>query len=336
MTTTSVGAAEPVRWGVLGAANIAVKALLPAIRQSANGRVVAIASRDGARAQHVAEQYPGARAFDSYDALLEDADVEAVYIPLPNALHAEWTERAAAAGKHVLCEKPFGTTAGEVRRMIEVCRQAGVLLMEAFMYRFHPQVQWALDQLAEGVIGDIRLVRSAFAFDIRNRPADIRLKAALAGGSLMDVGCYPLNFALAVFDLARPAAIAARVDVPPASEVERTLAAVLDFGAGRMAIIDSSFEQPWHQSVEVVGESGRLMLERPFQPGRQETFVRIERGDETRERRFAPVDQYQLEVEHFGACVRAGTAPALSTEGSLRQAEVVEAIYQAAGYHWPR
>lgn len=325
----------PLRWGVLSTANIGVKMVIPAIVAARNGQLVAIASRDKAQAEHVSGGNIAIHAYGSYEALLNDPEVEAVYIPLPNGLHLEWTVRAAEHGKHVLSEKPLGVTADEVRRMRDACRAAGVLLMEAFMYRFHPQIRWALDQIAAGAIGEPRVVRSAFAFDIRSRPNDIRLKADLAGGSLMDVGCYPLSFSRAVFGGA-PKEIAARVSVPAGSEVERTVAAVLDYGEGRMALIDCSFEQPPHQFAEVVGTQGRLILPRPFTPGRAEAIVRIERGNESVERRFAAVDHYQLEVEHFGDCVREGTPPYLTLDDSIEQAEVIEAIYRAGDYQWPR
>src|SRR5579859_63597 len=324
----------PVRWGVLGTANIGVKAVLPAIRASSNGVVAAIASRDMARAERVADLFPGARPYATYEALLDDPAVDAVYIPLPNGLHAEWTMRAAAAGKHVLCEKPLGATEDEVRRMITASQQAGVLLMEAFMYRFHPQIRYALEEISQGAIGPVRLARGAFAFDIRSRPDDIRLRADLAGGSLMDVGCYPLNFCRAVFGRA-PRDVAARVDVPSGSEVERTVAAVLDFGGGRLGMLESSFELPWHQHMEILGETGRLLLPRPSTPGLNETIVRIEREDDTIEHRFAAIDQYQLQVEHFADCVLTGAAPLLPLGDALEQAESVEAIYRAASFQWP-
>src|SRR5579885_709344 len=220
--------AAAVRWGVLSTAKIGLNATIPGIQKSRNGRLAAIASRDLARAEAVAAREPGAKVYGSYDALLEDPEIEAVYIPLPNALHVEWTIRAAEHGKHVLCEKPLAPTAADVRRMIDACDRAGVLLMEAFMYRFHPQIRWALEQLRQGRIGDVRLVRSAFHFDISARPQDIRLQAALAGGSLMDIGCYPLNFARAVFGGA-PVGAAAQVVVTPGAEVETRMGGVLDF-----------------------------------------------------------------------------------------------------------
>ena len=327
--------AAAVRWGVLSTAKIGLNATIPGIQKSRNGRLAAIASRDIARAEAVAAREPGAKVYGNYEALLDDPDIEAVYIPLPNALHAEWAIRAAEHGKHVLCEKPLAPTAAEVRRVIDACDRAGVLLMEAFMYRFHPQIRWALEQIRQGRIGDVRLVRSAFHFDISARPQDIRLQAALAGGSLMDIGCYPLNFSRAVFGGA-PAGAAAQVVVTPGAEVETRMGAVLDFGAGRMSMIDSSFQLPRQFFAEVWGERGRVLIPSPFTPGIAETVVRIEVGDEATERRFAAVDQYQLEVEHFAECIRNGQPVALPPADALEQAEAIEMIYRAAGYPWPR
>src|SRR5579862_915431 len=187
MTEPSIPKATdaPVRWGVLSTANIGLKAVIPAIQASRNGWLVAIASRDLASAERVARREPGVRAYGSYEALLDDPNVDAVYIPLPNSLHMEWTIRAAQAGKHVLCEKPLGVTADEARQMFAACDQAGVLLMEAFMYRFHPQILWAQEQIATGRIGAPQVARASFVFDISHNPENIRLQGALAGGSLM-------------------------------------------------------------------------------------------------------------------------------------------------------
>ena len=334
MVDTNKNQGDSVRWGVLSTAKIGVRAALPAIAEATNARLVAVASRDEARARALAADYPGVRALGSYEALLADDAVEAVYIPLPNGMHVEWTIRALEAGKHVLCEKPLGVTADEVRRIRAASERTGRLVMEAFMYRFHPQIRWTLEQLAAGRIGAVRLVRSAFVFDLHNRQSDIRLKGALGGGSLMDVGCYPLNFCRAVFG-GPPREIAARVVVPPGSEVELALGAALDFGDGRLGMIDASFMLPREFFAEVVGERGRIFLPGPYTPGRAETVVRVSVGDETVERHFAGIDQYTLEVESFSACIRQGTAPFISLEDSLEQAESIERIYDAAGYTPP-
>lgn len=326
----------PVRWGVLSTANIGVKAVIPAIQAASNGRLLAVASRDQARAQALATQLgPGVRAYGSYEALLAEPEIEAVYIPLPNSQHAEWSIRAAQAGKHVLCEKPLALTAVEARRIADACRAAGVLLLEAFMYRFHPQTRWVQEQLAAGRIGPVRLVRGNFAFDIRARPGDVRLQASLGGGSLMDVGCYPLNYSRMVFGGAPRQAIA-RVVAPAGSEVEQTVTAVLDYGDDRLALIDCSFQQPPHQRAEIIGDAGRIVVETPFTPGRGDAIARLILDDETLERRIPGVDQYRLQVEHFATCIRHGSPLAIPPADAEENAAAIEMIYQAAGYTWPR
>lgn len=324
-----------MRWGVISSANIGVKAVIPAIQASRNGRLVAIGSRDLARAERVALRERGVRAYGSYEAVIEDPDVDAVYIPLPNARHMEWTIRALRAGKHVLCEKPLGLTADETRQMFDASEQSGVLLMEAFMYRFHPQIAWAREQVAAGRIGPVRLIRSAFVFDIRSNPENIRLSASLGGGSLMDVGCYPLSLCRVFFDGAPLRAVALTTESASA-EVELGACAALDFGEGRRALIDSSFELPWRQFAEIIGEQGRITIPFPFTPGRVETAVRVDVGSEAWERRFPAVDQYQLQVEHFADCVQQSLPPALTRADAIAQAEAIEMIYAAAGYRWPR
>ena len=322
------------RWGVISTANIGVKAVIPAIQASRNGRLVAIGSRDLARAERVALRERGARAWGSYEGVIEDSEVDAVYIPLPNAQHREWTIRALRAGKHVLCEKPLGLTAAEAREMFDASAQSGALLMEAFMYRFHPQIAWAREQVAAGRIGPVRLIRSAFVFDIRSNPDNIRLKASLGGGSLMDVGCYPLSLCRIFFEGA-PERAQALTTQPAGAEVELGVAAALDFGDGRRALIDSSFELPWRQFAEVIGEQGRISIPFPFTPGRVETAMRVDVGSEAWEHRFPAVDQYQLQVEHFADCIQRGEAPAISRDDSLAQAQAIELIYASAGYRWP-
>ena len=340
MNDTQQAGQEPVRWGILSTANIGIKALIPAILAANNSRLVAIASRDHVRASTVATRLrPQPRVYGSYEALLDDPDVEAVYIPLPNSQHAEWTLAAAAHGKHVLCEKPLALTAAQAREMSTACRAANVVLLEAFMYRFHPQTRWVAEQVRAGRVGAVRLVRGAFSFDIRPRAKtaqdNIRLQGALGGGSLMDVGCYPLNFARMIFGRA-PRDAVARVAVPAGSEVEHTTAALLDFGDGRLGIIDCSFEQPPNQYVEVVGDRGRIVLERPFTPGMSDTVVSVFTDEERVERRILGVDQYRLQVEHFARCVRDGTALDVSPEDAEENMAAIEMIYRAAGYAWPR
>ncbi|GAC1380769.1 MAG: Gfo/Idh/MocA family oxidoreductase [Ktedonobacteraceae bacterium] len=325
----------PVRWGMLSAANIGVKRVAPAIQASSNGRLVAIGSRNPQRAQELFDFAPDAILYGDYDSVINDPEIEAIYNPLPNSLHAEWTIKALRAGKHVLCEKPLAVTAEQGVSMVQAARDSGMLLMEAFMYRFHPQTLWALEQIASGRIGEVKLVRSSFSFNISSRPQDIRLQSTLAGGSLMDVGCYPINLCRAVYGHT-PVSVGARVYTPTSGEVERYASAVLDFDNGRFGLIDCSFELPTRQVAEIIGEAGTITIPLPFTPGHIEAMVILSIEGQTIHQRFAPIDQYRLEVEHVATCIRYGHQLHLSLEESIENLATIEAIYQSAGYSWPK
>ncbi|GCE12199.1 Gfo/Idh/MocA family protein [Tengunoibacter tsumagoiensis] len=325
---------HPVRWGILSSANIGVRAVAPAIQASHNGRLLAVGSRDP---RHAAELYafaPNVRIYDGYEQIIADPDIEAVYIPLPNALHAEWAIKAMEAGKHVLCEKPLAVTAEEGAQMVAVAQEQNVLLMEAFMYRFHPQIIWVVEQIRKGLIGDIHLVRASFSFDLRTHPENIRLNPELAGGSLMDVGCYAVNLFRAIYEQA-PQSIAARVHTVSATSVDWATSAILDYGAGRFGLLDSSFSLPMRQVAEIFGESGTITLPVPFTPGNSDTTVFITRNGQLSEQTFSRVDQYQLQVEHFVDCIRAQKRLESSLNESLENLATIEGIYQAAGHDWP-
>ncbi len=326
----------PIRWGVLSVANIGVKRVIPAILASASEKLVAVASRDITRAREKFAHLPDLRLYGDYESLLNDPEIDAIYNPLPNSLHAEWTIKALEAGKHVLCEKPMAVTAEQGQMMVEAAQTSGKLLMEAFMYRFHPQTVWALEQVHEGRIGNVKLVRASFSFNIMvpPHPHNIRLQAALAGGSLMDVGCYPINFCRAVYGHA-PIAVAGRVFAQDEGEVEITTSAVLDFGAGRFGLIDSSFALPTRQVAEVIGDEGSITIPLPFTPPVVDTEVVLSIEGQTIHQRITAIDHYRLEVEHFGLCIRTGAQPIYSLDETLDNLRTIEAVYQSAGYRWP-
>lgn len=334
MQSTEQPDKNPVRWGIISAANIGVRAVAPAILASSNGRLVMVGSEHPQNAADAYSFAPDVRIVDSYQSVIDDPEIEAVYIPLPNSLHAEWAIKALKAGKHVLCEKPLATTAKEAASIVEAARASHSLLMEAFMYRFHPQTLWTLQQLRSGLIGPVRLVRGSFSFDIRSRPENIRVNPELAGGSLMDVGCYPLNFCRAVFGHP-PQMVAARVHVPRPGAVDMATHAILDFGDGRFGMIDSSFELPRRQVLEVIGENGVITVPVPFTPGTSEVVVFVTKDGQMTEQSFSSIDQYQLEVEHFADCIRSDQQPALSLNETLENMATIEAVYQAAGHDWP-
>lgn len=325
---------DPIRWGILSAANIGVRAVAPAMRASANGKLLAIGSRDTQRAADLYAFASNVRIYEGYEAIIADPEIEAVYIPLPNSLHAEWAIKAMQAGKHVLCEKPLAVTREEGEEMVQVAREHQVLLMEAFMYRFHPQIVWALEQIQAGVIGTVQLIRASFSFDIRTNPDNIRLQPELAGGSLMDVGCYPINLFRAIYGQA-PRSVAARVHVSGPTSVDLATNAVLDYGDGRFGVLDASFGLPSRQGAEIVGDAGIITLPVPFTPGSHEMTAFLTKNGQMTEQSFSSADQYQLEIEHFGQCIRSKQDPQLSLSESLENLATIEAIYEAAGHDWP-
>ena len=320
--------AERLRFGVLSTARIALNQFIPAARQSALGQVVAIASRDPARAAAAAREAEIPRSHGGYEALLADPEVDAVYIGLPNLLHAEWTIRAAAAGKHVLCEKPVARSAARAREMAEACRRAGVVLMEAFMYRHHPQQQRARELLAAGVIGEARLIRASFCFTLRSPRGNIRVDPALEGGSLMDVGCYAVDVSRYLFG-AEPAEVVAMQQVPPRFGVDTTFAGLLRFPGERLAVIDSSFQVGSGGRYEVAGPDGALVVERAFTPGSGPVTIRVATAREPRIEEIPGVNQYALEIDHFARSVQAGHLLPPAEDG-VANAGVLEALYRSA------
>ncbi|HEY3058827.1 MAG TPA: Gfo/Idh/MocA family oxidoreductase [Chloroflexota bacterium] len=317
-----------LRWGILSTARIGRTLFMPGVRAGEEGELAAIASRRLDVAEVVAAEFAIPRAFGAYDDLLDDPEIDAIYNPLPNRLHAEWTMRAARAGKHVLCEKPLARTGAEAQEMARVCQQAGVLLIEAFMWRHHPQHARVRALLDAGQIGEPRMVRSSFSYMIGPEPSNVRLQRDLEGGSLMDVGCYPVNVARWVFQ-AEPIDVVGRQIVDPTYNVETTFAGVLTFPGDRLALIDSSFGQAGQTEYEIVGTEGRIVVDRAFRPDARPGRIHVLRGQEQRTEEVAPADQFALEADHFARSIRAGRVldPA---ENGVAQARVIEALYASA------
>jgi D-xylose 1-dehydrogenase (NADP+, D-xylono-1,5-lactone-forming) len=292
-----------VRWGILGCAGIAEKAFIPAVRASRNGELAAIASRDGARAADWARRHGFARAHASYQALVDDPAVGAVYNPLPNDLHAEWSLRALRAGKHVLCEKPMALNAAEVRAMIATAEARGLLLMEGFMYKFHPQIATALELVRGGALGDLRTVHASFTFRFVREGANYRWSPGQGGGALYDVGCYTLSIARLFFG-AEPVAVSAAARVDPATGVDMTTAALLEFPGGRFAHCQASFEAQFQSLLLAVGSDGLLRLDRAFSAKDFDVAVEVLRGDSAGSVCVPRAGMFTRMVEHFGEAVR--------------------------------
>jgi xylose dehydrogenase (NAD/NADP) len=319
------------RWGILGTARIARNRFIPGVRAGTEGSVAAIASRDLARAQDTARELGIPRAHSSYEALLADPEIDGVYVGLPNGLHPEWTIKAAQAGKHVLCEKPAARRRSDAQRMVDACSAAGVLLMEAFMYRLHPQYTHVRELIDAGTIGEPATVRASFCFHMgpeRREQGDVRLQPDLEGGALMDVGCYAVNVARYVFG-AEPVEVSAQQRVAPQFGIDTSFAAVLRFPGDRLALIDGSFDVSSPQRCEVAGPRGTILVERAFLPGDAPAAIHVTADGQRQTEEIPADDQYALEADHFARSVRAGRLLPPAEDG-LAQAAVIGALYESA------
>jgi predicted dehydrogenase len=325
---------DVLRWGVLSTAAIGVRRVIPALAAADGCAVTAIASRDRSRAEAVAGSLGIDRAYGSYEALLDDPDVDAVYNPLPNHLHGEWTLRAAEAGKHVLCEKPLAMDAREARAMVDGCASAGVRLMEAFMYRLHPQWAAVRDIVSSGRLGDVLAVQTFYAY--RNvDPANIRNVAAYGGGALMDIGCYAINSSRMLFG-AEPDRVEALVRRDRSFATDVVTSAVLGFGERHAAFTVSTQVEP-DQRVHVSGTEGRLLVEIPFNipPDRPTRLLVTAGGDppvapNTEVIEIPPADQYRIQGEVFARAVVEGAEMPIPPEDSIANMQVIDAVFDAA------
>ncbi|HEX5722331.1 MAG TPA: Gfo/Idh/MocA family oxidoreductase [Acidimicrobiia bacterium] len=308
--------------------------MIPAMKGSVMSLVEAIASRTQSKAAAAAEELGIPKAYGSYEALLADPTIEAVYIPLPNHLHLEWTLAAAAAGKHVLCEKPLALSSTDARRMIDASNQAGVILMEAFMYRLHPLWQEVRRLIGAGTIGELVAFQSFFSY--RNLdPTDIRNQVTTGGGALLDIGCYPVNAARMLFG-SEPGEVKALIRRHPDFGTDVITSALLDFGSRHATFTVSTMLEP-HQRVDLVGSEGRLRIEIPFnippdRPNRIAIFAGgrppVDPGVKVVE--IPTSDQYGVQADAFAAAVRSGGPVPTDPIDAVRNLEVLERIVDDA------
>jgi D-xylose 1-dehydrogenase (NADP+, D-xylono-1,5-lactone-forming) len=310
-----------LRWGLLSTAKIT-----GALLNSGHGGIVAVASRSPERAEAFAREHGIERAHGSYEALLADPEVDAVYNPLPNSMHVDWSIRALEAGKHVLCEKPMSRHPEDVERAFDVADREGRVLMEAFMYRHNPQIARAQEIVASGAIGELRVIRAAFSWSHPD-PSDIRLFKDLEGGGLMDVGCYCVSGARTLAG-AEPERVYAE-QVIGGDGVDVRVVATLRFPGDVLAAIDCGLSYAAHDELEAIGEDGSVFLDDPWH-GR-DTVVELRRPGAPTERIEVPwASSYALEMENLEAAARGETAPLLGREDALGQARTIAALYRSA------
>jgi predicted dehydrogenase len=328
-----------VKWGVLSTANIGVKRIIPAIIAGRRGVVAAIASRDLARAAGVAARFGIARSYGDYEALLDDPEIEAIYNPLPNHLHVEWTVKALDAGKHVLCEKPIALTAAEAQAIVAARDRSGMRVIEAFMVRFHPQWQRIRTLVQTGRIGTVRVIQSAFAFTMLD-PGNVRNRADMGGGALYDVGCYPIVTARYVFG-ADPHRAIALVDRDPKLGVDAVTSGLLAFPGGGQLVFSSALQLALFQRVVILGSEGRIEVPLPFTPQKdQGCRIIIDSGKSLDGSSavfedFAPLDQYALQCDVAAAVFRNEAPQDFPIEDAIANMRVIDALYRSAvSGHW--
>ena len=327
--------AERIRWGVLGNATIARVCVIPAIQKSKNGVVHALATRSPAQARQVADGNNIQHVVDSYDTLLNDSTIDAIYNPLPNHLHHPWTLKALRSGKHVLCEKPMACNEDEAREMAVAAAESDRMLMEAFSYRFHPRSQRIKQMVAQGLIGKPHLVRSAFCFHIGDELLtscdNCRMKPEMGGGALLDVGCYGVSVARWLLD-AEPLQVQAQA-VYHQREVDIHTVGLLRFPGDVLATVEASFITALQQTYTVIGTEGAIELPHDaFVPWEKDAVftVRDRHEERGREHTTPGVDGYRLMVEHFADAIQKGTRLAFSPDESIRNMQVLDALAESA------
>jgi D-xylose 1-dehydrogenase (NADP+, D-xylono-1,5-lactone-forming) len=317
-----------IRWGILSTANIAQKALIPAIQRAENAEVVAIASGSG-KAKEVANRLNIETAYESYEELLADPNIDAVYIPLPNHLHKEWVIKAAEHGKHVLCEKPAAVNTEDTAELVEACKKHNVKFMEAFMYQFHTQHARVKEIIASGEIGEVQMVNATFSFYMANPENNIRMDATKGGGSLYDIGCYCVHSIRNVLG-DEPEHIYVEADIDPDFKVDHSAYGIFKMRNGVRAMFNCSFNTPMRDQYIVKGTKGSITVPRAYRPDNFGNIglVIVDKGNEVREERIV-ADQYKLEVEHFSQAILDNTEPIYTGEDTIQNMKIIDACYQS-------
>ncbi len=319
---------DKVRWGILSTANIG-RRVIPAIHASHNGLVAAVGSRSLERAQAFAEEQHIPRAYGSYENLLADNSIDAIYLPLPNSMHAEWSIKCAEAGLPTLCEKPFARDAFEAQSIVDAFSRQGVLLAEAFMYRFHPQHAKVKEIVAAGGIGELQFINSSFTFPISDE-ANIRLSKSLSGGSLMDVGCYCVNL-MRFMTGEEPERVTASAGIGKTTGVDEALAGTLEFPSGVIGHFESGLRAYRQHSYTLKGSSGMITVPTSFVPDKTaDTIVQHWQDDDYTEHIIPAIDHYQLMAEDFADALLNERAPRFPPADAVNNMVVVDALLAGA------
>jgi predicted dehydrogenase len=318
-----MGVGAAVKWGILSTADINRK-LIPGAHASDKVELMAVASRDLRRAEEYAREWKIDRAYGSYEALLEDPEIEAVYIPLPNTLHCEWSIRAVEAGKHVLCEKPMSRHTADVEAAFDAAEKNGRILMEAFMYRHHPQTTRLRQLVDEATIGDVRLIRTCFSYSLYDEE-NIRLRTDVEGGSLMDVGCYCVSGARVLGG--EPEQVYGQQFIGP-SGTDWAFTAAMRFPGDVQALFHCGTALPERDELEAIGSDGSLFLDDPWHC--VEPVIELRRNGSVERIEVEPADSYRLELENLSAAIRGEATPLLGREDAVGQARVIEALFRSA------
>jgi predicted dehydrogenase len=321
---------KKVRWGLLSTARIN-RSVIPPIRGSVRSELRAVASRDVVRAKEYAKEWHIPHAYGKYEDLLADENIDAIYNPLPNHLHAEWSIRAAEAGKHVLCEKPLALTLDEIDQMAAAAKKHNVVIAEAFMYKHHPQTLKVLDLIEQETIGELLLIKGAFTFNL-DRPDDVRWVPDWGGGSIWDVGCYPISFSRLVAN-AEPVEVFGW-QVTGSSGVDVVFSGQLRFASGLLAQFDCGFRAPFRTAIEIVGAKGSIELGSPFKPAGGE-WIEIKRGDCVEQLRSPEYELYRGEIEDMEQAVLDGHAPRISLANSRANVATILALLGSARTGYP-
>ena len=317
-----------IRWGILSSALIGTKKVIPAMQQGQYSEIVGLASRNLKKASAVAAELGIAKAYGSYDDLINDPEIEAIYNPLPNHLHVPWSVKAIEAGKHVLCEKPIALTADEGQILVDAARaHPEVKVMEAFMYRHHPQWVKAKELVRAGAIGELRTINTFFSY-FNDDPHNIRNMADIGGGGLMDIGCYAISVARFIFD-DEPSRVVGTIDFDPVMKTDRRASAIMDFAGGTSTFTCSTQLAPY-QRVHILGTTGRIEIEIPFNaPPDAPCKIWLQSGDEIEEIVFDIVDQYTIQGDLFSLAILEDLPVPTPIEDAVANMRVIEAVFRS-------